>query len=777
MFFNRIVSNTANILIGDKKLIAFFFYWNYDTPTPNSIIMDNKKPTKKVSVNKKDDNKNKTDKKVAVRERNDRRRVYDDDDDDDDDDYDSEDCSDSEDIEDTEDDDEDSDDYETVSESDTDEDDEEEEPPKTPVKKSKSRIIESDDDEDQQEMSKYEIRKTVSEMFPSKYMKERVKNTKKEEEEVVEKAVKKTSSKSSVKKPTKKHDDDDDDDDEDPRGGVYSIMLSLNDGDDEDYEDEEEAYNEDENEECDSDDEKKFMRESYQHFEIPEEMTEKSSRKRDDRKTKKSRKHKKRNNSDKNNENELVNIQEEYIELVDTKKQLIEQLRLKPKNTVLRNAVEECNKSIKKLVQKTRNRNAKNYHKMIHSGKKPVNEIDYFKKNLSNKEQLHIMKDLEEINKTLNTEKPQRLTLLESSIPTKFKTIALQKLNILKYMEPGDGEYFKIKNWIDTFMRIPFGIYKSLTVKMDDGIDACHDFMQKSMDTLDNCVYGLKDAKLQIMQLVGQWISNPSSIGTAIAIHGPPGCGKTSLVKDGISKILGREFAFVALGGTGDSSFLEGHSYTYEGSTCGRIVQILVESKCMNPVIYFDELDKISDTPRGEEIANVLTHLTDTTQNSEFHDKYFSEFDFDLSKCLFIFSYNDESKVNPILKDRMYRIATKGYEVKEKIIIARNYLLPKIREHVKFSETDVVISDEIIQYIVSNRKFTKEEAGVRNLKRCLEIIFTKLNLFRLTRPDSNIFGKEMDIKVEFPFTVTKSSVDSLIKGDEDQNQSLLAMYV
>ena len=81
----------------------------------------------------------------------------------------------------------------------------------------------------------------------------------------------------------------------------------------------------------------------------------------------------------------------------------------------------------------------------------------------------------------------------------------------------------------------------------------------------------------------------------------------------------------------------------------------------MNPVIYFDELDKVSDTPKGEEIIGILTHLTDTSQNSKFHDKYFSEIDFDLSKCLFIFSYNDERKVNPILRDRMYRINTSGY--------------------------------------------------------------------------------------------------------------------
>jgi hypothetical protein len=254
----------------------------------------------------------------------------------------------------------------------------------------------------------------------------------------------------------------------------------------------------------------------------------------------------------------------------------------------------------------------------------------------------------------------------------------------------------------------------------------------------------------------------------------------TSLAKEGISKILGREFAFMALGGAGDSSVLEGHSYTYEGSTWGRIVQILIDSKCMNPVIYFDELDKISDSARGQEITGILTHLTDKSQNSQFHDKYFSEVDFDLSKCLFIFSYNDENLVNPILRDRMYRIKTKGYDQAEKVIIAKKYMLPKIREQVNFQEGDIVIPDEVIQYIISSAKFTQNEQGVRNLNRCLEIIHTKLNLFRLMRVEDDaksILGKDVELRVTFPYTVTKKDVDILIRQDENQNQSLLSMYV
>jgi ATP-dependent Lon protease len=360
-------------------------------------------------------------------------------------------------------------------------------------------------------------------------------------------------------------------------------------------------------------------------------------------------------------------------------------------------------------------------------------------------------------------------------MPARFKAVAMQKLKVLKSMDPSDHEYYKIKAWVDTFMRIPFGLYKNVSVSMSDGLPKCNEFMTDAKKTLDECVFGLNDAKMQIMQMLGQLVVNPQSVGTAIAIHGPMGTGKTTLVKEGISKILGREFAFIALGGSGDASFLEGHSYTYEGSTWGKIVQIIIESKCMNPVIYFDELDKVSDTARGQEIIGILTHLTDTSQNNQFHDKYFAEIDFDLSKCLFIFSYNDENAINPILRDRMYRIRTKGYDAKDKITIARDHLLPKIREQVKFTAEDVLIPDEMIKYIIST--FTKNESGVRNLKRCLEMIYSKLNLFRLVSPENKMFIKEMDLNVSFPITITKKEVDVFIKSDEVVNQTLLSMYI
>jgi len=725
-------------------------------------------------------------------------------------------------------------DYETVTS-----DDSSYKPPAKPAKESRDKAkskksskkvesedeqdseVDEDEDADEEEtnadkiVNRNALQKFLSKMFPSKYMQSKVES---QIMDGIEDGIKESKSKKSKKskkssksdKPQKKtsnkkqrrvvevdeddedleseSDDDDDEDEEDyddededededyemtqdeldeEQKGFYSIVFAM----DEEEAEEDDYLDEDEEEECDSEDEEAFMKETYVKPLENEFVTANS-------KSKDKKKNSKRDSKAKSEaEADITDVEQEYLDLVETKKTLANQLKKKPTSKILKNAVKECSDSIKNLIKEARAKNAKTYHSLIHGDRKRTNEIDYFKKKLSNKEQLRVMKDLKEINSFINIEKPYRLALLDSHMPAKFKAVALQRLNVLRSMDPGDNEYYKIKNWVDTFMKIPFGKYQELTVNMGDGIDLCQEFMEHAKAKLDSCVYGLEDAKMQIMQMIGQWISNPAAMGSAIAIKGPMGSGKTTLVKEGISKIMGREFTFIALGGTGDASFLEGHSYTYEGSTWGKIVQILIDSKCMNPVIYFDELDKISDTPRGEEIVGILTHLTDTSQNSQFHDKYFSEVNFDLSKCLFIFSYNDESKVNPILRDRMYRIQTNGYDAKEKTVIARDYLLPKIREQVNFLDGDIIIPDETIQYIVSNPALTSEESGVRNLKRCLEIIYTKLNLFRLLKPDAKLLGKDVEMKVSFPFTVTKREVDILIKNEEKQNQSMLAMYV
>lgn len=422
--------------------------------------------------------------------------------------------------------------------------------------------------------------------------------------------------------------------------------------------------------------------------------------------------------------------------------------------------------------KKKKEDNSKEFRKLLR-GQQHSSELKYFNR-MEVSEQNTILEKFKDINEKSKIEVPYKISLINSNIPGAFKVHAIKKISSLEYMDQSSGEYYKVKQWIDTFMKIPFGKYTSLPIQMNQSsAEEIQKYMEHSIEQLNNIVYGLDDAKYQIIQMIGQWISNPKSIGNAIAIKGPMGTGKTTLVKEGVSKILNRPFAFIALGGATDSSFLEGHSYTYEGSIWGKIVDILIQSKCMNPVIYFDELDKISDTPRGEEIVGILTHLTDVSQNDQFHDKYFSGIDFDLSRVLFIFSYNDESKVNSILKDRMYHIETKGYDNSEKNIIANKYLLPKIRENVFFDEGNIIIEDDILEYI--NNTFTKKEKGVRNLKRCLEIIHTKVNLYRLLKPETELFNSEKSLKIEFPFKITKEHIDKFIKIN-DGNEPPFIMY-
>ena len=604
------------------------------------------------------------------------------------------------------------------------------------------------DNSSDEEINELEYKKLLSKLFPSKYMNEKVK---KEEEKVQDLPTQKNNK---VTDEMKK----------------FNIIFTVNEKEDlPDLEDYDEFDSDDEDYETENEDDEVSDSEEEEEEENDEEEEEEEEEETNKIVNKKNGKEVVEEIINKIKLMEENGINDETVKNEDILKQL-NSIKKKYNNPLILNCIRECKNEIKKekekcerRQQKHRERNERIFRKII-KNKNMMNDNQYFVK-LDIEEQKKVIKQIKEINSITSTDKPYRLSLIESDIPVIFKVTAMKKMASLRNMDPGSGEYCKIKNWVDTFMRIPFGKFDNLPIKFSDGIEECHNFMEKAQQTLDNAVYGLNDAKMQIMQILGQLIMNPSSIGTAIAIHGPPGSGKTSLVKEGISKILNRPFAFIALGGATDSSFLEGHSYTYEGSTWGKIIQILIDSKTMNPVIYFDELDKISDTPKGEEIVSILTHLTDTTQNSQFHDKYFSEIDFDLSKCIFIFSYNDETKVNPILKDRMYCIKTNGYDMKQKTIISKQYLLPKIREQVSFKNEDILIPDETLQYIIEN--FCSSENGVRNLKRCFEIIHTKLNLFRLMKPDKNLFEKELTIKVSFPFKVTKDIVDKLIKREEN----------
>jgi ATP-dependent Lon protease len=367
----------------------------------------------------------------------------------------------------------------------------------------------------------------------------------------------------------------------------------------------------------------------------------------------------------------------------------------------------------------------------------------------------------------------------DADIPMKFQIISLPvsdyvKTTVLKKIaaiEDESGESYKLKNWIEAFLRIPFGKHIPLPVKLDDGREKCSQFMRESRQILDKAVYGMASAKTQIMQTLAQWIVNPVSAGNVIALQGPAGVGKTSIARNGIAQALHRPFEFFSLGGASDISNFVGHSYTYEGSMWGRIAEALMHSKCMNPVLYFDELDKISGTPHGEEIASMLIHLTDRSQNTQFHDRYFSGVDFDVSQCLFVFSFNDITAVNAILRDRMQVINCSGYTAKDKQAILQDYVWPDLLNRLKFIKEDIILTEEAIKFIISDK-----EPGVRSMIRTAESIITRLNMIRIA-DEETMKEYKFYTHLVFPVKLDETMIKKLLTDAQaKEDESWKSMY-
>ena len=335
------------------------------------------------------------------------------------------------------------------------------------------------------------------------------------------------------------------------------------------------------------------------------------------------------------------------------------------------------------------------------------------------------------------------------------KTIIILKKNISDFINSEMNNHTVINSIYNNFNSILIcnshieyiiGLINDIKL-ITKSINHVSTYMDSVNNTLNSAVYGHTNAKRQIERIIGQWINGEKS-GYCFGFEGPPGIGKTTVAKKGIAQCLKdnngdvRPFAFIAVGGSANGSTLEGHNYTYVGSTWGRIVDILIETKCMNPIIFIDELDKISKTEHGKEIIGILTHLIDSTQNDSFQDKYFSGIDLDLSKALFIFSYNDVNCIDRILLDRIHRIKFKHLSLEEKLVITKNYILPEIYKKMGF-ENIINITENIIEYIINT--YTNEP-GVRKLKEILFEIIGEINLSLLI-PNNKDYTFPIDITI------------------------------
>lgn len=354
--------------------------------------------------------------------------------------------------------------------------------------------------------------------------------------------------------------------------------------------------------------------------------------------------------------------------------------------------------------------------------------------------------------------KPPALSLMDQiqrlDLPDEIRRKVLDKAALAEGSAP-DG---KAKQYVEGILRIPFGKFKCediftlksanmterrfdelVTLATDKGASAKDartqrsTFLLRMRSVLDNAVHGQISMKRQLERLMGRWITGDMS-GAVIGLKGPPGVGKTTIIKKGLAKCWvdgsgeTRPFHFVPLGGISSGSTLVGHNYTYVGATWGRIADIVMISGCLNPIIFFDELDKVSSSPRGEEIIGVLTHLTDESQNSTFYDKYFDGVPIDLSKAVLVFSFNDERKIDPILLDRMTIIEALPLYHQEKVCIIDKYALPQLLKKTGYGPGDIVLGPGVSSMLV--RTYT-QEAGVRKLKQLLVEIVDEINLRRL----------------------------------------------
>ncbi|NBP01631.1 MAG: AAA family ATPase [Proteobacteria bacterium] len=366
-----------------------------------------------------------------------------------------------------------------------------------------------------------------------------------------------------------------------------------------------------------------------------------------------------------------------------------------------------------------------------------------------------------------------RRKILKSKMSFENKVIAYKRLEVMERYEDSDSsEFAKYKNWMDMLLSVPFGKYVTQTPSLNqitqtEAVQSIRNVRQ----VLDKRLSFLEKPKDQIINVVARMLRNDQFSMNAIGLYGPPGVGKSSIVKS-IAEALGRPYRSISLGGESDASLLAGHGFTYVGSSPGRIIEILSECKAMNPIVLLDECDKISQTHHGKEIIGTLIHLTDTTTNHRYnYDRYFAGVEFDLSKVLFVFTYNDPSKVDKILADRLFKIKVDNYSFKEKLEIANKHLIDEVLDQYKFTPAQISFTEEAVNYIIQS---SRKDEGMRDIKRKFEVIVSRINTLVLTNPEEDIirlkYKSLYPMYSSLPVTVHKEHIDTFLSDSTSNTE-------